>query len=356
MVLVFAISIVTLFISMSFLTGCGGASSPTSQPPATTQPVSTSQPAETINLKFYTEFPPNSGVVQEGTILADVLSEMSNGRIKLTVYPAAQLGPIDSVLDLLKNGITDFAAFGTPRLPTLFPLENAQEIALAEITDWTDALDIRNQLTLGEYGEAFARNNLHFLNWSIIRPQQLFMTTKVSKAEDLKGLKVRAPNPIQLDPFKQFGVVSVPMPMGDVYESLQRGVIDGCVNTPENAVANKWTEVAKFHIVQNLAYGGNAMVISKGSWDKLPPDIQAIIDQAIPQWQTQAAAYYKDIEIKAITTMKEAGVEVYHLDSAEADRWVQLQRVVVDEWTDKSDAPGVPAKMMIEKLRELSSQ
>jgi TRAP-type C4-dicarboxylate transport system substrate-binding protein len=142
------------------------------------------------------------------------------------------------------------------------------------------------------------------------------------------------------------------MPLGQVYESLQRGVIDAVVNAPEQCVASKWYEVTKFYCTQNLGYGSTAMVMSKGVWDNLPSDIRAAFSQAIPEWLPQVVAFYKDIEVQAVNTMKAANVEVYALDPAEAARWIKLQTPVVDAWVAKTEAPGVPAKAMVEAIRK----
>lgn len=352
--LALSLCLVLLFVSLSFLSGCSNTSGTT---PSTTAPSTTSaQSASTIKLKFYTDFPPNSGAAQEAELLAEELSQLSNGRIVMTVYPSEQLGPIDSVLELLKNGITDLAAIGTPRLPTVFPLEAGQEIALSVLPDWVTATNVRNQITLGDFGQAFPKNNLKFLSWNIVRPQQLFLTKKIAKAEDFKGLKIRAANPSIIQFLQPFGMVPVSMPMGDVYESLQRGIIDGVLNAPENVVNNKWYEVTKFYVTNTLAYGGTGMVISESSYNSLPPELQGIFSQAIDQWLPKAIAHFQTIENAAIDTMKAAGVEVYSLDSAESARWIELQAPSIDEWAAKTDAPGTPAKAMVEEIRKSAAK
>jgi len=210
-------------------------------------------------------------------------------------------------------------------------------------------------LTYGDFGQAFPKSNLKFLSWNIVRPMQFFLTKKVTKAEDFKGLKIRAANPVLIDFLKPSGIVPVSMPMGEVYESLQRGIVDGVVNAPENAVANKWYEVTKFYLTHNLAFGGNAMVMSENSWNKLPPDVQDIFIQAVEQWMPRAVEHYQTVEKAALDTMKAAGVEVYSLDSAESARWIQLQSAVIDDWAAKADSPEVPAKAMVEQTRKFAS-
>lgn len=363
-ILLLSVCLSILFVSLTILTGCSNDSkttpttsaistTPAPQTTTTSPAASSTTPASTIKMKYYLQQVPGTTPYMEAMALAEVLSESSNGRIEVTVYPAEQLGPVSAVMDLLKNGVTDIASFGMPPYKALFPLENGQELALSVTSDMITALKLRNKLTLGDYGQAFPKNNLKFLSWSIGGPQQFFLTKKVTKAEDFKGMKIRAPDPLTLAPFQTFGLVPVSMPMGEVYESLQRGVLDGFVNAPENAVANKWHEVTKFNISHNLAYGGGVMVMSQRSWSSLPADLQAVVDQAVSQkWLPKIIAIHNEQTTKALTTLKSSGVDVYTLDSAEAERWHQMQAPVVDDWAAKTDAPGVPAKAMVEEIRK----
>jgi len=312
-------------------------------------------PAQVIELKYYTNFPPDTGPSKEGQIFADVVSKASNGRIKITVYPAEQLGKASATLDLLKSGATDMAALSNPMFPTVFPLQNLQELALAVVPDWVTATKVRDELTLGGYLQGF--DDLKFLGWNTLRPMYFWLKKKVVKAEDFNGLKLRTPNPVQLAPFQQFGVTTVAMPMGDVYMSLERGVIDGALNPPENAMANKWYEITKFGLAQPIAYGSTSMVISKSKWDSLPADIRQIIEKAVSEWRSQTTKYYQDYEKSAIDTMTKAGVEIYKLDSAEVARWKGLEKPVIDSEAARIEtSTGLPAKAMVEKLNQIASK
>lgn len=349
-----------IFASLSFLTGCSGAttaitttsSAPVSTTTSTAASSTTSASAAEITLKYYTNFPPQGGASAEAYLFADLVSKASNGKVAITVYPSEQLGKAAAVLDLLKSGVTDIAAIQTPLFPTVFPLEVGQETAMSVLPTWQLATKVRNDLTYGDYGQAFPRNNLKFMTWSALRPLVFFTTKKVLKAEDFKGVKIRTPNAAVVQPFQQFGLVPVSIPASDVYESLQRGIADGVLNPPENVYNNKWFEVTKFYINQNLAYGSTAVVMSQASWDKLPADVKEMINKLMPEWMTQQTAFYTDMETKALTAMKAAGVEVYSLDPAEAARWVSLMAPSVDEWATKTEAPGVPAKAMVDAIRK----
>lgn len=361
-ILMLSICLSILFISLTIFTGCSNSTmenskTPVQQTTTASSAMTTAPSSPSINLKYYLQQVPGTTPYMEAMALAEVLSEATNGRIEVTVYPAEQLGPVSAVMDLLKNGVADIASFGMPPYKALFPLENGQELALSVTSDMTTALKLRNELTLGDYGQAFPKNNLKFLSWSIGGPQQFFLTKKVTKAEDFKGMKIRAPDPLTLAPFQPFGLVPVAMPMGDVYESLQRGVLDGFVNAPENAVANKWHEVTKFNISHNLAYGGGVMVMSQRSWDSLPADLQTIIDQAISQdWLPRIFEIHNEETSKAVTTLRSDGVDIYNLDAAESERWHTLQAPVVDDWAASVDAPGVPAKAMVEEIRRRAAE
>ncbi len=130
--------LLVVVLLIAAISACGTkTATPTTPTPA---PAPTITPVE---LKFHTNFPPTTGPSVEGKLLGDLVSNASNGAIKITVYPSEQLGKNSATLDMLKNGITDMAAVSNPQFPTVFPLANLQELALGAATsDWATAFKV----------------------------------------------------------------------------------------------------------------------------------------------------------------------------------------------------------------------
>jgi TRAP-type C4-dicarboxylate transport system substrate-binding protein len=303
-------------------------------------------------MKVYSQFPPGSGPTTESEMMINLLTEQSNGRITGEVFPGGALGKPNDILDMLKSGICQIAATPLPMFPTKFQIAQAAEQPMLGQPNWAVATHIREDLYAAGYTQGF--EDVKFLAYNIQRPQCVYLTKKVLKAEDFKGLKVRAPDPTHIKAFEPFGLTAVSMSMGDVYMSLERGVIDGaCTGAPENFVNVKWHEVLKYAITNPLAYGGTCMLMSQETWNSLPADLKLVVEQIIPQWRYQGMMYYRNEDVRGYAELEKAGVDVYQVDPSEYARWQELAKPVVDKWIADREAEGLPGKEVIDLIHVL---
>jgi len=336
-------------------TGSANAGGANKTADSTDEPVMNVASEQVIKLKFATHHIPANATSAESMILIEEIEKATNGQVKITFYHSEQLGKANATMDMLRNGIADMALISQPAFPGQFSFAMGFEQPLYVIHDMYAATEIREEL----YAKGFTQGweNLHFICYTIQRPQWLWTKTKVTKAEDFKGLKIRWPDPNILKPFEQFGAVPVAMPAADEYMSLERGVIDGKNGPPELIAAGKFQEVIKYGMLPPLSVGGLAIGMSKASWDKLPADIQtAITTQAVPQWREKAFQMYEQREKEALAVIDEAGVEITTVDPAEVTRWQELAAPIIDEWIAKKTAEGYPAQEFIDTIREMAKQ
>lgn len=112
---------------------------------------------------------------------------------------------------------------------------------------------------------------------------------QVKSLADLKGMRIRAP--VELLPLlRRLGVDPVDMPMGEVYSSLAKGVIDGVVSSPDTFRSLHFAEVTKYYsglVVSRGAYPARA--ISDQARNRLPPDLQKLLDDSGSVWEAALA-------------------------------------------------------------------
>jgi tripartite ATP-independent transporter DctP family solute receptor len=102
----------------------------------------------------------------------------------------------------------------------------------------------------------------------------------VTKAADLKGLKLRVPETKTIvDAFRALGASPTPMPFGDLYTGLSQGTIDGQENPPTIIYASKLYEVQKYMSLTNHVFSPVVVMVSEDFWKKLPGDLQKIIEE-----------------------------------------------------------------------------
>ena len=112
---------------------------------------------------------------------------------------------------------------------------------------------------------------------------------EIKKLEDLKGMKIRCTG-MAAKIVQALGATPVAMPMGDTYDALSRGVVDGSMAPQEALQGWKWGEVVKFTIENfGSSYStGMFVVMNKEKWNSLPPDIQKIIEQINEEYVDEA--------------------------------------------------------------------
>jgi len=287
-------------------------------------------------------------------MLIEEIEKATNGKIKITFYHSEQLGKFNATLDMLNNGIADMALISQAAFPSKFNFLQGVELPMFIVEDSYPSTEIREELIARGFNQGW--EDLHFVAYSIQRPQHIWSKTKIAKAEDFKGLKIRWPDPITLKPFEQFGLVPVAMSSSDEYMSLERGVIDGKNGAPELITANKYQEVVKYGLNPSINTSGLAVGMSKASWDKIPVDLQTSFNEAVKTWRTKAYARYEEVEKESYAILAEAGVEMVTVDAAEVARWQQAAEPVINQWITDRTAEGYPAQEFIDTFKELASQ
>ncbi|MFN4098517.1 MAG: TRAP transporter substrate-binding protein [Pararhodobacter sp.] len=129
-------------------------------------------------------------------------------------------------------------------------------------------------------------------------PQLIFCVPQISGLSDLNGLKVRVGDQSAAAFVAQFGATGVPMPFGEVQQSLARGVVDCAITGPASANSAGWPEVATTVLPIALQLAMNGYVINLNSWNRLDAEqqaqLQAAMDDLIGQIWTYSEELYQD--------------------------------------------------------------
>ena len=110
-------------------------------------------------------------------------------------------------------------------------------------------------------------------------PGVIHTNKQVKSMADLKGLRIRTPNPSISAVLKEFGAVPVGLPPGQIYESLQKGTIDGVTIDWTGISAYKLNEVTKYHFDIPLYTVGFYFIMNQKSYDGLPAAVKSCVDK-----------------------------------------------------------------------------
>lgn len=126
-------------------------------------------------------------------------------------------------------------------------------------------------------------------------PQVIFCKPEINGLADLTGLKVRVGDQSAAAFVGQFGATGVPMPFGEVQQSLARGVVDCAITGPASANSAGWPEVTTTVLPIALQLAMNGYVINLDKWNKMDSDQQTQLQGAMDKLSSEIWAYSEEL-------------------------------------------------------------
>jgi TRAP-type C4-dicarboxylate transport system substrate-binding protein len=262
-------------------------------------------------------YPPSAAQARLTSFLGELIEKFSDGRIKITVYPAGSRGGTAEVTKAVQQGDLELAYMAPySTINPKFEVVTGLPWIVTTHRQAQELLDIGG--FLGNYMDKCSEEvNLHPITHLGSRAYSLISTKPVRTLADLKGLKVREfGGKGMFKMWERLGALPVSMGSGEVYEALRLKTIDAAVADPEYAQDKKWTEVAKFFIDTNHEPYTTAVVMNKRLYEGLPEDLRKAIDEA-GFWHQAAQKYFTRLALSnSIKEMKKIGVEYIKLSDS----------------------------------------
>jgi tripartite ATP-independent transporter DctP family solute receptor len=265
-------------------------------------------------------------------LFATEVEKHSAGRIKVEVYNAGQLGNDAKMNRDVRSGaqegiiqpvdfmVTFIPAMGALQVPGLFANYDVQVKVLTGKNEASELLRKRAQAV-----------GLEIVALYPVGFTQLATTFPIKKFEDLKGHKIRARGAPELVlETKSWGAIPIPLPLAEVYTSLQQGVVEGTQNSIDLVEMFKFYEVAKYITETSHQASTGAIVINKKWFDALPPDLkQAVRDGGQASGGSAALKIVSKLEDQAWATMKSKAI-YFKLPDAERAKMKAATKPVWD--------------------------
>lgn len=153
---------------------------------------------------------------------------------------------------------------------------------------------------------------------------------------------------------KELGASAVSTPDADVYPSIEKGIIDGTWKGESAIQTGRLAEVAKYTINAKIYPAPTAAVyMNWNSYNKLPKDIQKIIDDSLPQLQANFITAWVASVDTANKYAKPLGHEWIELSPEDMTKFYSLLEVEARDVAKGLDAKGLPATKILERVLEL---
>lgn len=239
---------------------------------------------QTFHWKIITTWPKNfPGLGTAAENFSRMVDEMSEGRLTARVYGAGEIVPPFEVFDAVSQGVADAghgaAYYWKGKVPSaVFFTAVPFGLTAQEINGW-----LHHGGGLELWREAYAPSNLIPMAGGNTGVQMAgWFNKEINSVEDLKGLKMRIPG-LAGEVFAEVGGTPVRIPGGELYTSLQTGVIDAAEWVgPYNDLALGLHEVAEYYYYPGWHEPGAMLefIVNKDSFEALPADLQAIVTAA----------------------------------------------------------------------------
>jgi len=243
------------------------------------------------------------------------LDSVSSGRLRIEIYPNQQLGTEREILELIQLGSLDMTKVSVATLENFAPKTRILGLPyLFESREHAfEVLDGPIGQTLLDNAEQFRLKGLGYYDAGF----RSFYTEKeaVTAPEDLKGLKIRVMESITaMDMVKSLGGSPTPISWGELYTSLQQGVVDGAENNLPSFYLSKHYEVCPYYSLDEHTFSPDVLIVGTQFWDVLSEQEKGWLDKAVKKSLEHQRKLWAESEAEALEKIKEAGVEISYPD------------------------------------------
>ena len=273
---------------------------------------------------------------------AKEIEKRTNVRVKITVFSGGTLVAADKTYNGIIQGIADMGMSCMSYTRGKFPLSEVIDLPLGYKTGVAATKLINlfyEKFKPKEYNET---EIMYFMAHS---PGILHSKKPIYKLEDIKGQKIRSSG-LATRIVTKLGGVPVGMTMGETYDSLSRGVVDGTVAPQESAKGWRWGEVVSAS-TQSFGAGystGFFVAMNKKKWNSLPPDIQKIFREVNKEWADKNGAAWDYYDKEARDWMISQGKKVIALSPEENAKFAAAVRPMLNEYVENMKKQGLPGK------------
>jgi len=297
---------------------------------------------EVIVWKMATKMPPESPEGKAFQLFADKVKEKSEGRMRIDVYPSEQLGKTEAVIEMVRAGTVHvypegigylerfIPAYGTVNLPFVF--ENRAHwkrfVQSPRVKKWEERLRREYGIRLLGDPAAFVRG-----------PYRVLVSKKpILSVEDVQGLKLRMyPNDTVIAVWQKLGADCIMLAWTEIYESLQRGLVEACTSPVALVDAMKFQEVAKYILRTNEFPQGMAFMTNNKAFESLPSDLQQAVLEAHKEASEFSAKIMSEAAEESIERMIERdGVTFIRAPMAP---WRKKVRPLYEKWEEEKRIP-----------------
>tara|TARA_R110002167_G_scaffold204404_7_gene408508 strand:+ start:4187 stop:5206 length:1020 start_codon:yes stop_codon:yes gene_type:complete len=257
----------------------------------------------------------------------------TDGAVSISTFPASQLGGEREQLEGVQFGSIEMAVLAGP-VSSVYP-----EYVVFDLPYLFKNREVAYQVLDGDFGQkilddmlpktgiralAWGENGFrHFTN--SIHP--------IAAPGDLNGMKIRTmENPAHMKMVESFNATATPMAFGEVYSSLQQGVVDGQENPISLIESMRFYEVQQHLTLDGHVYNPFVFIVNNRFFERLPTEYQSIIEEEARNWSTTQRELNAEQENKGLKKLKDEGMQVVSLSDQDKQKFREQTKPVYDTY------------------------
>ena len=277
----------------------------------------------------------------------ELVAQRTSNRIRMRTFHSAQLGQQDEAIQQMRLGTIDFANFNLSPFNNLAP--STQVVTLPFL--FRDVAHMQRAID-GPAGEEIARDlegiGIIALAWYDAGARSVYATRPIRTPADLRGMKIRVQtSDLWIDLMRALGANPTPLPFGEVFTSLQSGVIDGAENNWPSYESTRHFEVARFFTTTEHSNVPEVLAVSRQRWGRLNEQERTILRDAARESAAFQRQLWAEREVQSRQRVVAGGATV--IEVADRRPWSDLMAPVYQKYTGGN--PRLSG--MVQRIREM---
>jgi tripartite ATP-independent transporter DctP family solute receptor len=249
--------------------------------------------------------------------MGEDLAALSGGKLLLEIYPSQQLGTERECLELLQIGSLDMTKVSAGIMENFAPKMKifGLPFLFRDREHSFSVLDGPIGRQLLDEGEKYWLKGLGYYDAG----SRSFYTKEkpINTPEDLFGLKIRVMESVTaMEMVRSLGGSPTPISWGELYTSLQQGVVDGAENNPPSFYLSRHYEVCKFYSLDEHTVLPDVLIIGTHTWNKLSEEERQWLQEAVDKSVLYQRILWAKAEAEALAEVQKAGVKVVRPDKS----------------------------------------
>lgn len=249
--------------------------------------------------------------------MGEDLEKLSGGKMRLEIYPSQQLGSERECIELLQIGSLDMTKVSVGVMENFAPRMRVFSLPYL----FRDRQHSFNVLD-GPIGQELLDEGTQFwlkgLGYYDAGSRSFYTKNKpINSPSDLNGLKIRVLESVTaMDMISSLGGAATPISWGELYTSLQQGVVDGAENNPPSFYLSRHYEVCKYYSLDEHTVLPDMLVVGTHLWDRLSEEEQGWLQTAVDNSVSYQRVLWAASEKEALEEVVKAGVTIVRPDKA----------------------------------------